>query len=108
MKFIVDQQLPPALAKWFETRGHSAEHVFLLGLGDVNDLVIWEFAQREGAVIVTNDIDFSERRLREASGPTILWLRIGNTTKPELFEIMHRAWSVIEPALDHEPIVEVR
>ena len=27
MKFIVDQQLPPVLAKWFEERGHSAKHV---------------------------------------------------------------------------------
>ncbi len=108
MKFIIDQQLPPALAKWFEERGHVAQHVFLIGLSDVSDCVIWDRAYAEEAVVVTKDIDFAERRLREASGPTVLWLRIGNTTKVELFEIMTRTWSVVEPALAHEAIVEVR
>ena len=108
MKFIVDQQLPPVLAKWFEERGHSAKHVFFVGLSEEDDRVIWDHAQTEAAVIVTKDTDFAERRLREAGGPTILWLRIGNTTKQELFEIMARTWSVVEPALAHEPIVEVR
>ena len=79
-----------------------------MGLGDVNDDVIWDRALRENAIIVTKDVDFSERRLREVSGPTVLWLRIGNTTKPELFEIMDRTWSVVELALSHEAIVEVR
>jgi predicted nuclease of predicted toxin-antitoxin system len=108
MKFIVDQQLPPALAKWLEARGHSAEHVFFIGLGDVDDVAIWDYAEREAAVVVTKDMDFAERRLRDTSGPTILWLRIGNSTKKELLEIMDRAWPVVEPALSHEPIVEVR
>lgn len=108
MKFLVDHQLPPALAGWFEQRGHSAQHVFLLGLGEADDRVIWDHAQNEAAVIVTKDTDFAERRLRESAGPTILWLRIGNTTKQELFGIMARAWPVVESALGHEPIVEVR
>ncbi|MBL8545306.1 MAG: DUF5615 family PIN-like protein [Hyphomonadaceae bacterium] len=108
MKFIDDQQLPPILAKWFEGRGHSAEHVFFAGLSEVDDRIIWDRAQTEAAIIVTKDTDFAERRLREARGPTILWLRIGNTTKQEWFEIMARTWPVVEPALAHEPIVEVR
>ena len=108
MKFIVDQQLPPILVKWFEERGHRAEHVFFAGLSEADDPVIWNRALAESLIIVTKDTDFAERRLRESTGPTILWLRIGNTTKQELFEIMTRTWSVVEPALAHEPIVEVR
>lgn len=108
MKFIVDQQLPPALVKWFESRGHSAQHVFFIGLGDVDDRAIWDHALLEMAVVVTKDADFAERRLREAHGPTILWLRIGNSTKQDLFAFMDRAWPVVEPALNSESIVEVR
>jgi len=108
MKFIVDQQLSPALVQWFEARSDSAQHVFFIGLGEVDDRVIWEHAIKESAVIVTNDADFAERRLREALGPTILWLRIGNSTKNELFEFMDRAWPNVEPALSSEQIVEVR
>ena len=27
MRFIIDAQLPPALARWLSERGHDAEHV---------------------------------------------------------------------------------
>ncbi len=108
MKFVVDQQLPPALVQWFEERGHAAQHVYLIGLGEVDDRVIWDYALSEGAIVVTKDADFAERRLREPHGPTILWLRIGNSTKQDLFEFIERAWPVVEPALNSEPIIEVR
>jgi predicted nuclease of predicted toxin-antitoxin system len=108
MKFIIDQQLPPALVQWFEARSHNAQHVYFIGLGEVDDRVIWDHALKEMAVIVTKDADFAERRLRETHGPTILLLRIGNSTKKELFEFMDRAWPAAEPPLSSEPVVEVR
>ena len=42
MKFLIDAQLPPALCRWLETRGHEAEHVFELGMGTATDAEIAE------------------------------------------------------------------
>ncbi|MBL8552369.1 MAG: DUF5615 family PIN-like protein [Hyphomonadaceae bacterium] len=107
MRFLVDQQLPPALARWIELKGHEATHVREHGLRDAGDGDIWRFADANGATIVTKDSDFAQRRL-QAGGPTILWVRVGNTTTPELFEIRAKAWAAVEEELKTDPVVEVR
>jgi len=41
-------------------------------------------------------------------GPTILWIRIGNTTTPYLLDALARAWPLVLDALERgEPIIEV-
>lgn len=37
-----------------------------------------------GAIIVTKDEDFAVRKALEEHGPRIVWVRFGNTTKPEV------------------------
>jgi predicted nuclease of predicted toxin-antitoxin system len=92
VKFLVDAQLPPALARWLREAGHDAEHVEDAGLREADDGPIWAHALRTGAIIVTKDEDFAARSVRETAGPVIVWLRVGNTTNRVL-----RAW--IEPRL---------
>ena len=58
MKFLVDHQLPPALARFFESEGHSAQHVRELGLKQADDLVIWRHAMTNDMVVVSKDEDF--------------------------------------------------
>jgi predicted nuclease of predicted toxin-antitoxin system len=108
MRFIVDNQLPPALARWLIERGHEAKHVYSEGLGEADDTHIWSIALQQTAIVVTKDADFAERRATAGSGPTILWLRVGNTTTPNLFAILDTAWASIEDALGRDAVVEVR
>ncbi len=84
MKFLIDAQLPPALARWLQDAGHEATHLEDLGLRDADDSVIWTTAQRTGAAIVTKDEDFAIRFSRTTDAPIIVWLRVGNTTNPVL------------------------
>ena len=58
MRFLVDAQLPPALARWLTERGHDAFHVFDVGMGRAGDQEIWNHAAAINAVIVTKDEDF--------------------------------------------------
>jgi hypothetical protein len=44
MRFLVDAQLPPALARFLESAGHRAEHVADLRLTDAPHNVIWRRA----------------------------------------------------------------
>lgn len=84
MKFLVDAQLPPALARWLREAGHEAEHVEDVGLREANDGAIWARALQSGAVIVTKDEDFAARSAQAATAPVIVWLRISNTTNRAL------------------------
>ena len=92
MKFLVDAQLPPALARWLREAGHEAAHVEDAGLREGGDRAIWAHAQETAAVVVTKDEDFAARAQRQPDGPVIVWLRVGNTTNRAL-----HAW--IEPRL---------
>lgn len=85
MRFLVDAQLPPALARWLTAAGHPSEHVADLGLDAASDPAVWERAACTGAVIVTKDQDFAVLRIMsDAPTPSVVWLRIGNSRRAAL------------------------
>ena len=55
MRFLVDAQLPPALARWLASQGHVAAHVADCKLETASDTAIWNFAVGCSAVIITKD-----------------------------------------------------
>src|SRR4051812_47352184 len=85
MRFLVDAQLPPALADFLQSHGYEAKAAREVGLREAEDSVIWTFAQTGAWVVVTKDKDFADRALRSATGPQVLWLRIGNSINRVLF-----------------------
>lgn len=50
-RFLVDAQLPPALARWLEAQGHMAEHVFEFDGDGTTDGEIWMRALGTGAIM---------------------------------------------------------
>ena len=109
MKFIIDAQLPPAVARLLCELGHEAVAVRDIGLREADDGPIWQYALEHGAVIVTKDDDFPARSLRSAAPPGVVWLRIGNCSNRALFVWFHSLWPEIERRLAAgDRIVEVR
>jgi predicted nuclease of predicted toxin-antitoxin system len=109
VKFLVDAQLPPALASWLREAGHEAAHVETIGLRDADDRSIWDHAARAGVTIVTKDEDFAARAAHavDADRPVIVWLRVGNTTNaalqawlerrlPDILEILKQGHRLVE------------
>jgi predicted nuclease of predicted toxin-antitoxin system len=84
VRFLVDTQLPKALAPWLSERGHQAEHVLDIGLGQSKDTPIWRYAQQNGAVVLTKDEDFAEWVRRGRPGPAVVGLRMGNSSQRAL------------------------
>lgn len=108
MRFVVDAQLPPALAKYLGAQGHQSEHVFDLDMTGADDSVIWNYAITMGAAIITKDEDFAIRISVVPTGPAIVWLRIGNTSTQALLKWFAPLLPRIESALAAgEKIVEV-
>jgi predicted nuclease of predicted toxin-antitoxin system len=109
VNFLVDAQLPPGLARWLADQGHSAQHVHELSFADAEDSVIWNHALVIDAIIITKDEDFAERTARTASGPIIVWLRVGNSTNRALFQWLEPRWPAIAQLLsDGNRLIEVR
>jgi predicted nuclease of predicted toxin-antitoxin system len=61
MRFVVDAQLPPALARFLASLGEEAIHVLDAGLLEADDGEIWSFALANDWVIITKDDDFQFR-----------------------------------------------
>lgn len=89
MKFLVDAQLPPALAQWLCEAGYYAQAVREVNLREANDGTIWRHAEQNGFVILTKDEDFSLKVQANSIGPMVVWLRVGNTSNAAL-----RAWFI--------------
>jgi predicted nuclease of predicted toxin-antitoxin system len=104
----VDAQLPPAVARHLEAAGHAADHVVDVGLEAAPDRVIWDYAIAQGAILLTKDEDFAAMRAIREQGPTVIWIRIGNTTRPTLLNALAGAWPAILEALEKgEHVIEV-
>lgn len=109
MRFLVDAQLPPALARWLESKGYPAEHVTDVRMTAASDAAIWDRAIKTGAYIITKDEDFAIRRnFSTMPCPAVVWLRIGNTRKRELLRWMEPLLPRIVQALEQgETLVEI-
>lgn len=58
MRFLVDENLPPACVVLLVSLGHEAEHVTEVGLRSAADERVWAEAASRGAVVITRDLDF--------------------------------------------------
>jgi hypothetical protein len=109
MRFLVDAQLPPALAHWLGDKGYAASSVRDAGFLRSDDGSIRNFAREGGWVLVTKDEDFAEEEMNFHAGPPVVWLRIGNATNRVLF-----AWlepirpEIIRQLESGQSLVEVR
>lgn len=86
MRFLIDAQLPPALAQVLRDRGHAAEHIAEIGPPDASDRALWQYAIAADAVIVTKDEDFAHMLavLAAEPAPAVVWVRVGNTRRAAL------------------------
>lgn len=108
MKFLVDAQLPPALARRIRELGHEAEHVHDIGLGQATDAAIWEYATATSCVLISKDQDFALMRIWKVDGPPVIWVRWGNVRRLELLRRLNDAFPRILAAFERgETFIEI-
>jgi len=100
MHFLVDAQLPPALARFLaENMREDAVHVLDIGLLSASDTAIWAYALEHERVIINKDDDFQIRASVSKVHPQIVWVRVGNCSREQLLLIFERHWSTIKSEL---------
>jgi predicted nuclease of predicted toxin-antitoxin system len=108
MRFLVDAQLPPALARWLAENGHAAEHVADRGMAAGSDAAVWDHALHHAAAIITKDEDFAQRKVVEDDGPIVIWIRLPNTRRRDLLVWFETALPEILQSLERgETLIEV-
>jgi len=106
--FLIDAQLPPSLAEALRQAGCQAVHLIDIGMLAAVDEQIWDEAVSRSAVLVTKDRDFALRKAASNDGPTILWVRVGNTSNRKLIELALRSLPAIMNAIErNEAVIEL-
>jgi predicted nuclease of predicted toxin-antitoxin system len=100
MKLLLDQNVSHRLVVPLTDTFPETTQVGLLGLGEADDLTIWELAQREGYTIVTHDSDFEAYSVLAGGPPLVIWLRCGNQSRSVILEKLISHAEVIERAKD--------
>ncbi len=110
MKLLVDNQLPSALARFLFANSFECPHVLDIGLDAASDQIIWEYAKKEGPVIVTKGEDFAQLADRQTTiPPQVLWVRLGNCRTAALLKAFADILPQIREQLQEgHAVVEVR
>jgi predicted nuclease of predicted toxin-antitoxin system len=92
MKLLFDQNLSFKLCQTVADLFPESNHVRILGLSEVGDRILWDYAKANGFTIVSQDVDFAEMAAVLGSPPKVIWLRAGNqSTAATLTLIRHHA-----------------
>lgn len=97
LKFIIDTQLPPKLAKFLRDKGFSAVHTTYFPNGHLlDDKTIVQIAIRDNYIIITKDSDFLDNYLIHGVPPKVLMLQFGNISNADLVTLFENNIAHIE------------
>jgi predicted nuclease of predicted toxin-antitoxin system len=109
VKFLVDNQLPTALAQYLRKRGLDCQHVLEASLGDALDIDICRYAELQERIIISKDEDFFYFAKQREAKIRVIWVRLGNCRTPALLAAFERSWPSIESCLKTgDRIIEIR
>ena len=90
MKLLFDQNLSFKLCKAVADLFPESNHVRLVGLSEVGDQLLWDYAKANGFTIVSQDADFAEMAALLRSPPKVIWLRVGNQSTAVISTLIRR------------------
>jgi len=91
MKFLLDMNLSPRLATVFREKGYESVHWIEVGPPKADDRDILRWANENGWIIVTNDLDFGAILASEGLRfPSVIQIRRLELFPDSLFPILER------------------
>lgn len=78
MKLLFDQNLSFKLCQLLADLFPDSNQARLLGLDAVADRALWQYAQINGFILVSQDSDFADLATLFGPPPKVIWLRCGN------------------------------
>ena len=78
MKLLIDQNLSDQLVTQLADLFPNSIHVKAVALDTATDTELWNYARDNDFIIVSKDVDFSNRSTIHGFPPKVIWLRLGN------------------------------
>ncbi len=90
MRLLFDENLSRSLCTRLKDVFPESKHVVAAGLERASDQDVWEYAKRNGSVIVTKDGDYHQMSFLLGAPPKVVWLRIGNCSTDKIEDLLRR------------------
>ena len=74
----------------------DSTHVQNVGLDTADDTELWNYARDKDFLIVSKDVDFSDRSVIHGYPPKVIWLRRENCSTNTVEEILRNHYSDIK------------
>lgn len=100
MKIVIDMNLSPLWMRTLEEAGHETIHWSRIGPPNAPDRLIFKWAQENGYLILTHDLDFGAMLAATHSGtPSVIQIRTEDTRPSHIGGIVLRLLSGYEEQL---------
>ncbi len=99
LSLLLDENIPILIIKWLKSFRPlwKVNHVSKLGLNGKSDAKIFEWAQKNKAIIITFDEDFSDKRLFSSKNHSgIIRLKVWPTTLEETQSALKRLFECVK------------
>jgi predicted nuclease of predicted toxin-antitoxin system len=106
MKWLFDHNLSLRLVKSLADLYPDSNHVYLIGMDRVGDDIIWEYARNNGYIIVSKDVDHTDRCRLRGFPPRVIWVRTGNCPTNHIEGLLRKHHNAIL-SFENDPIIGV-
>ncbi|MFN3333639.1 MAG: DUF5615 family PIN-like protein [Caldilinea sp.] len=108
LRILVDMNLTPAWVSVLQAAGLEAIHWSHIGAPDAADSTIMAWAQQNGFIVFTHDLDFSALlAASQTAGPSVIQIRAQNTLPEAMLETLEMALRRFADELERGAIVIV-
>jgi len=106
MKLLYDKNLLNRLVALLAGEFPGSVHVRDLGLATATDTSVWTYAEANGFVIISKDIDFQQRAMLFGHPPKIIWIRLGNCSTARIVTLLRSRLTDIQ-AFEFDPVASL-
>jgi predicted nuclease of predicted toxin-antitoxin system len=109
MKLLLDENLSRRIVPFIQEAYPDSTQVALIGLAQVTDKSIRQYAIDNDFVMTTKDADFYEMNLVYGQPPKIVWLKMGNQSKAATINALLNHQAIIKKSLidDDKDCIEI-
>jgi predicted nuclease of predicted toxin-antitoxin system len=104
MKLLLDENLSRRLLPALQAEFPGSSQVALLGLEQVDDRGVWEYARAHDFVIVSKDADFQDLQAAWGYPPKIILIALGNCFNQSILHALTNSASQLQETLAQELI----
>ena len=100
-RLLFDENLPARLVTLLDAEYPHSEHVLAALGSSPPDERVWEYAGKQGLVIVTKGEDFQRYSVWRGFPPKVIWIQLGNCSTTQVADLLRSRRVQVDEFVGH-------